>query len=89
MEEFQIGVTMLSCVFNVVLILMMTISILLIYSLLMVSVGTKTYETGVMRMVGVTRTDCILLVTMQCLAFVVPALILSYVMACVGNWGIF
>lgn len=38
MEDFELGIVMLSCVFNVVLILMCAISILLIYSLLMVSV---------------------------------------------------
>lgn len=38
MEDFQIVVVMLSCVFNVVLIMLASISVLLIYSLLMVSV---------------------------------------------------
>lgn len=80
---------MLSCVFNVVLIFMATISILLIYSLLMVSVEQKTFENGVMRMIGVSKLDCVLLVAMQSLAFVVPSLTLSYVFACVGNYFIF
>lgn len=80
---------MLSCVFNVVLILMVTISILLIYSLLMVSVEQKTFDNGVLRMIGVSKLDCILVVAMQSLSFVVPSIIISYALACVGNHFIF
>lgn len=38
MDDYQVVVVMLGCVFNVVLILLASISVLLIYSLLMVSV---------------------------------------------------
>jgi ABC-type lipoprotein release transport system permease subunit len=64
MEDLEIAIVMLGCVFNVVLILMCAISILLIYSLLMVSVEKKTFDTGVLRMVGVSKMDCILSITM-------------------------
>jgi len=86
MEEFQLGIVMLSCVFNVVLILMCSISILLIYSLLMVSVQQKTFDTGVLRMVGVSKLDCVLFNSMQTLAFVISALIFSYAAGMLINY---
>ena len=59
MSVLQYGVLLLGIVFDVVIILFVTISILLIYSLLMVSVETKTFENGVLRMVGISKTNCI------------------------------
>lgn len=85
MEELTLAVVMLGCVFNVVLILMAAIATLLVYSLLMVSVEQKTFNNGVLRMIGVTRTDCILVVVCSTLTFVIPSLVLSYVGAMVAN----
>lgn len=59
MSSLQYGVLLLGIVFDVVIILFITISVLLIYSLLMVSVETKTFENGVMRMVGISTGDCV------------------------------
>ncbi len=59
MSALQYGVLLLGIVFDVVIILFVTISVLLIYSLLMVSVETKTFENGVLRMVGISTVDCI------------------------------
>ena len=53
------GVLLLGIVFDVIIILFISISILLIYSLLMVSVETKTFDQGVFRMVGITRGDTV------------------------------
>jgi ABC-type antimicrobial peptide transport system permease subunit len=80
---------MLACIFNMVLILMCAISIMLIYSLLMVSVQKRTFDNGVMRMVGVSKMDCILSITMQTLSFVMPSIILSYSLAILINHYIF
>ena len=51
----------------------------------MVSVDQKTFDNGVVRVVGVSKLDCILFVTMQTLVFVIPSLIMSYSMAIVIN----
>jgi ABC-type antimicrobial peptide transport system permease subunit len=85
LEDYQSGVVMLACVFNVVLILMCAISIILIYSLLMVSVNKRTFDNGVMRMVGISKMDCVLSITMQSLSFVVPSIIVSYSLAILIN----
>ena len=42
-------------VFDVLLLLFIVVSVLLIYSLLMISVETKTFEIGVMRLVGLSK----------------------------------
>jgi ABC-type lipoprotein release transport system permease subunit len=56
------AVVMLGLIFNVVLLLLITISIILIYSLLMVTVETKTFDQGVLRMIGLSKIDCVWLI---------------------------
>jgi ABC-type lipoprotein release transport system permease subunit len=65
LQDFKLAhlsVTFLHLVFNLVLVLMFTISILLIYSLLMLSVESKSFDLGVMRMVGLAKYNVMILV---------------------------
>ena len=55
MQTANIQILLLGLVFNIILLVFMVISVLLIYSLLMIGVETKTMETGIMRMVGVSK----------------------------------
>jgi hypothetical protein len=89
MSVLQYGVLLLGIVFDVVIILFITISILLIYSLLMVSVETKTFENGVLRMVGISITDCVSCIFYQSSVFVVPSLIFAYLMAIVVDYIVY
>jgi ABC-type antimicrobial peptide transport system permease subunit len=89
MVDLNLANVMLSCVFNVVLIMMAGISILLIYSLLMVSVDQKNLDIGIMRMVGVSKGGCTVFVLIQAASFVFPALIMGFIVACVGNYFMF
>jgi len=50
---------LLGLIFNIVVILFIVISVLLIYSLLMISVETKSFENGVLRLVGLSKADCV------------------------------
>lgn len=43
---------LLALLFGIIVILFVVISVLLIYSLLMISVETKTFENGVLRLLG-------------------------------------
>lgn len=52
MKDLSTGVLFLGLVFDIIILLFVVISILLIYSLLMISVESKSFEMGVMRMVG-------------------------------------
>ena len=49
------SVLFLGLVFNIILLVFIVISVLLIYSLLMIGVETKTMETGIMRMLGTNK----------------------------------
>ncbi len=50
---------LIGLLFGIIVALFVVISILLIYSLLMISIETKTFENGVLRMVGISKTNCI------------------------------
>ena len=50
---------LLGLLFGIIIILFVVISILLIYSLLMISVETKTFENGVLRLLGMSKINCI------------------------------
>jgi ABC-type antimicrobial peptide transport system permease subunit len=70
---------MIGLVFGIVVVLFIVISILLIYSLLMISVETKTFETGVMRMLGLSKINCISMILIQSCMFVLPSIICAYI----------
>lgn len=54
MTIYNFGLLFIGLVFDIVLILFVIISVLLIYSLLMITTETKTFDTGVMRLLGLT-----------------------------------
>ena len=49
-------------IFDIILIILVIVSVLLIYSLLLVSVETKTFEIGVMRLTGLTKKGLVALI---------------------------
>jgi ABC-type antimicrobial peptide transport system permease subunit len=58
LEQMQIlsnAILFLGLIFNIIILLFIILSILLIYSLLMISVESKTFDFGVMRMVGLSK----------------------------------
>ena len=62
MENYNIAILLLNLVFFIVLLIFVVISVLLIYSLLMVGVEIKTFESGIMRMVGISKKGLIFLI---------------------------
>lgn len=55
MKSYSMGMMFFNLGFDVILIILAGISILLIYSLLMIGVEGRAQETGMMRMVGLTK----------------------------------
>ena len=55
MQITSYATLMIGLIFDIMLILFVTISVLLIYSLLMINIETKTFEIGVMRMTGLSK----------------------------------
>ena len=78
MRNFSFAILFLGLIFDIIVFLFVFISVLLIYSLLMISVETKTFEIGVMRMIGVGKSGLILMVLVQSVFFVIPAIIFGY-----------
>jgi ABC-type antimicrobial peptide transport system permease subunit len=62
MQIFSQGILFLGLIFDIIIILFVILSILLIYSLLMISVEAKTFEFGVMRMQGLSKSGLIYMI---------------------------
>lgn len=81
MGLFSIAIMFMSLLFSIVMMLFIIISVLLIYSLLMVSVETKTFEIGVTRMLGMNGTGIIMSVLIQAIMFVLPSIMVGFMVA--------
>jgi len=55
METYSYAVMFIGLIFDVLLLVFIVVACLLIYSLLLISVETKTFETGVMRLIGLNK----------------------------------
>ena len=55
MQTYSSAVMFIGLIFDVLLIIFIVVACLLIYSLLLISVETKTFEIGVMRLIGLTK----------------------------------
>lgn len=71
----------LGLIFDIIILLFTILSILLFYSLLMISVENKTFEFGIMRMVGLSKIGIINVIVLQSFMFIMPSLIFSFVCA--------
>jgi ABC-type antimicrobial peptide transport system permease subunit len=67
----------LGLLLNIIVLFIFGLSVLLIYSLLMVSVDSRTFELGILRMVGMTRRRLVGLVLTQAMAYALPAIALG------------
>lgn len=78
MQLSEAASLLLGLLFGVIIILFVVISVLLIYSLLLISVESKTFETGVLRMVGISKANCIAMILIQSMTFVIPSIVAGY-----------
>ena len=81
LKSTQFGSLLLGLLFGIIVFLFIVISILLIYSLLMISVETKTFENGVLRLIGHSKIDCITMILIQSLLFVLPSILFGYILS--------
>jgi ABC-type antimicrobial peptide transport system permease subunit len=81
METYSQAILFLGLIFDIIILLFVILSILLIYSLLMISVETKAFEFGVMRMVGVSKTGLINMILIQSVMFVLPSVIFGFILS--------
>ena len=64
---------------NIIIIILLFLSILLIYSLLMINVDTRTFEVGVLRMIGSKRSGIVELMLLQAFSYAIPSWALGLV----------
>ena len=62
MEIFSQAMMFMGLTFDMIILLFIGLSVLLIYSLLMISVESKTFEFGVMRMQGLNKSGLIYMI---------------------------
>mmetsp|Transcript_38324 Transcript_38324/g.50277 ORF Transcript_38324/g.50277 Transcript_38324/m.50277 type:complete len:175 (-) Transcript_38324:1750-2274(-) len=79
MVQSNFAILFIGLVFNILIILFVVISVLLIYSLLMITTETKTFDIGVMRLVGLSSYGFIAMIFTQAVMFVIPSIIFAYV----------
>jgi hypothetical protein len=80
LEQLRIVSMFLSLIINVIVTALSGLLILLIYSLLIVSVETRTFDLGVQRMVGMSRGGVVQLLVVQTLVQSVPGCCLGLLM---------
>ena len=78
METYSNAILMLGLIFDIIILLFIILSVLLIYSLLMIQVESKSFEFGVMRMVGLSKFGIINMILLQGFMFVVPSVIVGF-----------
>lgn len=71
----------LGLIISIIITILTVLSIILIYSLLMINVENRTFELGVLRMLGINRAGLVSLVLMQAFFYAIPALIVGLIFA--------
>ena len=79
MQKFNYGLVLLNLILNVIIISLFILSLILIYSLLLITTETNSFEFGILRLIGTTKKDIILIVIIKCLFFSIPAFILAFI----------
>lgn len=67
----------LGILLNLILFVLFALSVILIYSLLLVSIETKTFELGVIRVLGLNKLGLVVMIFTQTMLFVIPAIIIG------------
>lgn len=81
MELYSNAILMLGLIFDIIILLFIILSVLLIYSLLMIQVESKSFEFGVMRMVGLSKFGIINMILLQSFMFVIPSVIVGFILS--------
>ena len=89
MHLYSYAILFIGLIFDILLIIFIVVACLLIYSLLLISVETKTFEIGVMRLVGLTKGGFVGLILTQATMFVLPSVILGFAMSVPCIWLVY
>ena len=75
---YNYGLVLLNLILNIIIISLFILSLILIYSLLLITTETNSFEFGILRLIGTTKMEIILIVVLQCISFSLPAFFLAY-----------
>ena len=78
MSQYKFGTTLLNLILNIILLGIFGLSLILIHSLLLITTETNSFEFGVLRLVGNSKKNVILIIIFQCICFSIPAFILAF-----------
>lgn len=76
----------LGLILSIILTILFILSTMLIYSLLIISIETRTFELGIHRMVGMTRFSVVEMLLTQALSYAIPAWVVGLFIAQVGAY---
>lgn len=79
MQLYSLAILFMGLIFDIIELLFVILSVLLIYSLLMIMVESKSFEFGVMRMVGLSKSGIVSMILLQSFMFVLPSVVLGFV----------
>lgn len=80
MQRYNYGSVLLNLIFDIIILSLFILSLILIYSLLIITTETNSFEFGNLRLIGSTKKDIILIIIFQCISFSVPAFILAFIL---------
>lgn len=80
MEELFFGAVFFGLILNLVIIIMFSLSIILIYSLLLITMETSTFDLGMMRLIGESKFSLMIITIIQCISFSIPAFLIGYIL---------
>ncbi|KAM3144375.1 hypothetical protein pb186bvf_003539 [Paramecium bursaria] len=75
LNNTQYGQMFLGIILSMIIVILFLLSVILLYTLLLITVETKTYDLGVLRVLGFNKLGVVLLVITQALSYVIPAII--------------
>ena len=78
MNRYKYGTTLLNLILNIILLGIFGLSLILIHSLLLITTETNAFEFGILRLVGNSKKNVILLIIFQCICFSLPAFIVAF-----------
>ena len=77
MNRYKYGTTLLNLILNIILLGIFGLSLILIHSLLLITTETNAFEFGVLRLVGNSKKNIILIIIFQCICFSLPAFVVA------------
>ena len=81
MKSLTNSILLLGLLFDIILFLLVNVSVLLIYSLLMITVELKTFESGIMRLLGISKSGYVATILIQASLFTLPSIILAFIVS--------